>query len=420
MSLKQYIIHVSSRFADTVKCSSSRRGACSVFSASIHSDVGKKRAVPRGKDHIKPFTSNPNNSGSGGNNSNKVRGKFNSNGSFITSNLPIPSANTNRVAGTTTGTTGASNSDVVKDRPFTLPSGDFRPKQSLGQNFLSDQNYVLKIVNELKDSSPGGCQVVEIGPGPGSLTRMLLPRYPNMTAIEIDQRAVAFLNTKLPSLDIKHQDVLTVDWSQLCQQKNGQLNIIANLPYHIVSQVLFCLADSHQSIKQAIVTTQYEVAQRLVAKPNSKDYGILSVVFQLYGSPTLNFKIPPTVFYPQPKVQSALVTIDFTCPHPQLPSVDLRCLKKVIHGAFRQRRKMMRASLKELLTSEGLVLPQKWHTLRPEQLQPHQFIELTIDLYGKKDDSIDISGRKPVWRDSKYNAVDADDDDDVDSDTDDD
>ena len=88
--------------------------------------------------------------------------------------------------------------DDHRDRPFTLPSGQFKPKQSLGQNFLSDQNYVLKICDAFKDSSPGGANVVEIGPGPGALTRVLYPRYPAMTAIEIDERAVAFLGEKLP------------------------------------------------------------------------------------------------------------------------------------------------------------------------------------------------------------------------------
>lgn len=180
----------------------------------------------------------------------------------------------------------------------------------------------MKIVNELVDNSIEGRSVIEIGPGPGSLTRVLLPKYPKMTAIEIDQRAIKFLNEKLPSLNVIHQDVLTVDWPNIAAERDGPVNIIANLPYHIVSQVLFTLADSHKAINKAIVTTQYEVAERIVAKPSTKEYGILSVVFQLYATPRMNFKIPPTVFYPQPKVDSALVTIDFTKPHPGIYSVD--------------------------------------------------------------------------------------------------
>ena len=90
--------------------------------------------------------------------------------------------------------------DEEKDRPFTLPSGKFKPRQSLGQNFLSDQNYVMKICDSFKDDSDKGKNVIEIGPGPGALTRVLHRRYPNMTAIEIDERAVEFLSEKIPGI----------------------------------------------------------------------------------------------------------------------------------------------------------------------------------------------------------------------------
>jgi Ribosomal RNA adenine dimethylase len=90
--------------------------------------------------------------------------------------------------------------DEERDRPFTLPSGKFKPRQSLGQNFLSDQNYVMKICDSFKDDSDKGRNVIEIGPGPGALTRVLYRRYPNMTAIEIDERAVDFLTEKIPGI----------------------------------------------------------------------------------------------------------------------------------------------------------------------------------------------------------------------------
>lgn len=96
----------------------------------------------------------------------------------------------------------SSGDEGPKDRPFTLPAGQFKPKQSLGQNFLSDQNYVLKICDAFADTSSEGHRVVEIGPGPGALTRVLYQRYPSMTAIEIDQRAVAFLGEKLPGVNL--------------------------------------------------------------------------------------------------------------------------------------------------------------------------------------------------------------------------
>jgi len=127
------------------------------------------------------------------------------------------------------------------DRPFTLPTGAFKPKQSLGQNFLSDQNYVLKIVNALTDDSEQGSRVVELGPGPGALSRMLIQRYPNMTAVEIDQRAVAFLQEKLPTLRVLHMDVLKCDWAKMAEERgtyvlsiiNKTCSLVYNSPYNL-------------------------------------------------------------------------------------------------------------------------------------------------------------------------------------------
>lgn len=311
------------------------------------------------------------------------------------------------------------NEETEADRPFTLPPGQFRPKQSLGQNFLSDQNYVLKICDELKDDSEGGRRIIEIGPGPGALSRVLIQRYPQMTAIELDQRAVAFLGQKLPQLKVIHEDVLNVNWPEMAMERNGPISIIANLPYYIVSQVLFSLADSHKAIKQAIVTMQLEVADRITAQPSTKDYGIPSVVFQLYSQPRKVFNIPPSVFFPKPKVDSALLALDFTKPHPRLHTVDGNNLRKVVSIAFRQRRKMMRQSLKDLIVQEGLHIPDKWATKRPEELRPEQFIDLTFDLFGGRDSTANtpldgtttsrsddsnpsqsIYFSKPIWRTS--------------------
>lgn len=131
---------------------------------------------------------------------------------------------------------------------------------------------------------------------------------------------------------------------------------------------------------------QLEVAERICAQPSTKQYGIPSVIFQLYGSTKMNFKIPPTVFFPVPKVDSALVTIDFTTPHRDLHLIEMDHLRRIVTMAFRQRRKMMRQSLKDLLLSEALVLPDRWATKRPEELRPEEFIQLTIDVYGTKDE----------------------------------
>lgn len=306
-------------------------------------------------------------------------------------------------------------SDTPLHRPPTLPSQEFRPKQSLGQNFLSDQNYVLKICNSLVDDSPGGRQVVELGPGPGALTRVLFRRYPEMLCVEIDPRAVALLGGAMPALTVVQSDVLQVDWTALAELRGGPLSVIGNLPYHITSQILFCLLDNHRAVRQAVVTMQLEVAQRIIAPPRCKDYGILSVLFQLYTRPKISFKLPPTVFYPQPKVTSALVTLDFLQPGEGdggvLLGVDPGALKQVLSLSFQQRRKMLRQSLKGLLAQRGLPpLPEEWATRRPEELEPREFVELTRLLFGTAgaaaSGGADDSGGTRVWRRARHGGAD--------------
>lgn len=328
-----------------------------------------------------------------------------------------------------------------------LPKGAFAPKQSLGQNYLSDQNYVLKIVNALEAGATvgasaaraiagesNGARVVELGPGAGALSRVLVERYPSMMAIELDGRAVALLAQSLPALTVLESDVLQVNYKALSEIRGGPLVVVGNLPYYITSQILFSFVDCAPVVRRAIVTMQWEVAQRLIAAPNTKDYGILSVVFQLYASPKVNFKIPPTVFYPQPKVDSALVTIDF--PETREPfDVSARDLRRVITAAFQQRRKMLRQSLKVLLKEAGeqkklgtpsdlssdvevatqecdtddkshsadaVVLPEEWGTKRPEQLAPEDFLTVTELIFGPKQERAD--GETRIWRHSKHGS----------------
>jgi len=276
----------------------------------------------------------------------------------------------------------------------TLPSQEFRPKQSLGQNYLSDMNYIMKIVDVLIDDSKEGSRVVEVGPGAGALTEQLVKRYPDMTAVEIDQRSVELLKERIPEVRVVHSDCLQVNWPAFAKFRGGRLSVIGNLPYHITSQILFTLADSHQFIRQACVTMQYEVAQRICAKPGTKDYGILSVVFQLYSRPQIMFKIPPSVFYPKPKVDSAMMKVDFAGKKPP-QGVKRSDLRQVLKTTFQQRRKMLRQSLKPLLKEHpGVELPEEFATKRPQHLTPEDFVELTKVIFGEQKDTV---GDK-AWR----------------------
>ncbi len=342
-----------------------------------------------------------------------------------------------------------------------LPSGSFRPKQSLGQNFLRDGNTVAKIIKYfvsdasrtvINNDSLDQIRAVELGPGAGALTDTLITTMSDLGSssfqcIEIDPRSIELLSEKHPSLKLNHMDVLQVDYPDMASEEGGPLSIIGNLPYYITSQILFALADaSHfNAVRSATVTMQYEVGLRVVAKPHTKDYGILSVVFQLYADCDLHFKIPPTVFYPQPKVDSALIGLHFIGPdrlRDRLSGVQPQQLRRVLTATFQQRRKTVRNSLKKLLLSEicegdkervdaildssplplteetleareagdkfALMkdLPSDWAKKRPEQLNPGQFVELTRLIYQSQNTDVegvhDRSLGRKVWRKMKH------------------
>jgi ribosomal RNA small subunit methyltransferase A len=333
-----------------------------------------------------------------------------------------------------------------------LPSGSYRPKQSLGQNYLRDGNTVNKILrafhaDAIRDRPTVG-NVVELGPGAGALTDKLVETYGTdiFQCIEIDQRSVGLLTDKHPNLRIQHADVLQVNYPELAKQEGQPLAVVGNLPYYITSQILFALADASHSgaVDCATVTMQWEVAQRMVAKTETKDYGILSVVFQLYADTNCHFKIPPTVFYPKPKVDSALVGLHFLGPvrlRQRLAGVDPVNLRRVVTTSFQQRRKTVRNSLKklardlcqgdadqarELLDAPPLPLPwsvrqameagdafaktqelpANWASMRPEELSSGQFVELTRLFYGPADgnDKEPANLGSKVWRKLKHGS----------------
>ena len=248
----------------------------------------------------------------------------------------------------------------------------FRPRKSLGQNFLTDPNVARKIVGALRAGPEAS--LVEIGPGQGALTGLLMERYPKLTALEVDARAVALLRERFHGLDVRHADVLTVDWAALAEEKGGPLHVIGNLPYNITSPILFGLLDAHTHVREAVLMMQLEVAQRLVAVPRTKAYGILSVAVQLYAKPELLFRVSKNVFFPKPDVTSAVVRLDFS--QMREPDVDPAFLRQVVRTAFNQRRKTLRNSLSRWTRGAGARLPHDWDRRRAEELPPEAFVEL--------------------------------------------
>ena len=251
-----------------------------------------------------------------------------------------------------------------------------RPKKSLGQNFLRDPNTIRKIAAAV--GAPEGAPVVEIGPGTGALTEELLRCYPDLTALEVDERAVAHLRESLPGLDVRHGDVLDTDWAALAEERGEQLWVVGNLPYYIPSPILFSLLDARQHLRRAVVMMQKEVAERLVAVPKTKAYGILSVQTQLLARPSLLFEVSRHVFHPKPSVTSAVVALDFDAPP---LDVDVERMRQTVRTAFGQRRKTLRNSLKPITAGTGWAVPEAFAGRRPEALEPQEFVALTRAIF---------------------------------------
>jgi 16S rRNA (adenine1518-N6/adenine1519-N6)-dimethyltransferase len=249
----------------------------------------------------------------------------------------------------------------------------FRPKQSLGQNFLHDPNMADKIVGALE--APPDAHVVEVGAGTGALTGRLAERYERLTAIEIDERAVEALREEHPAVDVRVEDVRDTDWGALVDEKGGPLYVISNTPYYLTTPILFLLLDARRHLSEAVLTMQTEVAERIVAEPRTKAYGAPSVTLQLFAAPEMLFSVSPHVFTPQPDVGSAVLRVRYGPEH-EPDDLALDDVRPVVRAAFNQRRKMLRNSISAHTEGHGVELPEDWGRLRAEALAPDEFARL--------------------------------------------
>lgn len=248
-----------------------------------------------------------------------------------------------------------------------------KPKKALGQHFLTDETIAARIAATLDDYK--GMPVLEVGPGMGVLTKYLLDYGHDVTAVEIDEESVDYLNQNFPSLHgrILGDDFLKMDLAQV--MGNRQFCVIGNYPYNISSQIFFKVLDYKDFIPCCSGMLQKEVAERLAAAPGSKVYGILSVLLQAWYDVEYLFTVNENVFNPPPKVKSGVIRMkrnDVT----QL-GCDEKLFRTIVKTTFGQRRKTLRNSIRGLLPP-GCVLPdlQVWGQ-RPEQLSVQEFINLT-------------------------------------------
>ncbi len=219
-----------------------------------------------------------------------------------------------------------------------------RPKKFLGQHFLKDQSVAQKIVDALQLDDPT-MPVFEIGPGTGVLTILMMKRNLNLTVAEIDRDSIAYLRLHFPELQnhIIEGDVLRFDWDKISESK---LSVIGNFPYNISSQIFFKILEHRDKVDQVVCMLQKEVADRIASEKGNKVYGILSVLLQAYYDIESLFKVPPGVFFPPPKVMSAVIRLKRNSTV-QLPC-DEKLFKALVKQGFQNRRKTLRNALKRL------------------------------------------------------------------------
>lgn len=229
-----------------------------------------------------------------------------------------------------------------------LAKYDLKAKKSLGQNFLIDLNILNKIVDAAELDETKGA--LEIGPGIGALTQQLAKRAGRVVAVEIDQRMLPVLQETLSGYEhatVVHGDVLKVDLEELFRlhfQESAGVSVVANLPYYVTTPIVMKLLEERLPLDNIVVMVQKEVADRMAAKPGTKDYGSLSVAVQYYCEPKVVCVVPHTVFIPQPNVDSAVIRLKVR-KEPPVAVHDEELYFQVVQASFAQRRKTLSNNL---------------------------------------------------------------------------
>lgn len=256
----------------------------------------------------------------------------------------------------------------------------FKPKKSLGQNFLLDKNIQGKIISSC-GFKPLDI-VLEIGAGAGQMTRIIAPCVKRVYAVELDKSLLPSLEENLSGvLNVKiiNEDILKLDLTKIFYRLKKRIKVFGNIPYYITTPILTKLLESRDKIEEIFITVQKEFAQRMVSGCGSKEYGALSCFVQYYTEPEILFFIKRGSFRPSPKVDSALVRLKVKQSGLLSPLKEKR-LFKIIRSGFNQRRKVLRNSIKVV------IMPEKLGTffsqykidpdIRPEQLSLQDFINL--------------------------------------------
>ncbi len=266
-----------------------------------------------------------------------------------------------------------------------LSKYDIRLTKSLGQNFLTDAN-ILRKITEAGELTPEDL-VIEVGPGIGALTVTLAQQASRVVAVEIDKNLIPALKETtghIPNISVIHEDILKVDINAILQGWNGPVKVISNLPYYVTTPVVMMFLENNYPIERMVLMVQKEVAQRMAAKPGTKDYGALSVGVQVAGTPKVLFQVSRNCFIPKPDVDSAVLRIILN--GKMLEKInDKTIFFNCVRAAFSQRRKTLlnamsgapnwrldKEAIKRLIAAMGLK-----DTVRGEELSVEQFITLS-------------------------------------------
>ena len=230
--------------------------------------------------------------------------------------------------------------DIAATR-YILKAFNLRASKRLGQNFLIDSNVVEKIVEAAEISA--GDEVLEIGPGIGTLTQGLLEAGAKVTAVELDKKLPAVLEKTLAGYEnfkLIQGDILKVDVEEIMPPN---FKVVANLPYYITTQILLTLLEKKLPITKIVTMVQKEVAERMTAAPNSKIYGAMTVAVQFRADVKVAFEVSPSAFLPRPEVTSSVVVCDVR--ESPVKVDDEEFFIKVVRASFGQRRKTLLNSL---------------------------------------------------------------------------
>jgi len=241
-------------------------------------------------------------------------------------------------------------STITIDTKQIVSKYGFKFTKSLGQNFLTDESVLTDIVSgaAVDDND----MVIEIGPGIGTLTRVLLEKAKVVNAVELDSKLIHILEQELKeysNLNLIHNDALKLDYDELIGEEKS-VKIVANLPYYITTPIISHLLTGGYKFKSLTVMIQKEVAERIAAKEDCKQYGALSLLVQYYCDVEVIRKVPPTSFIPQPKVDSLVIRMD-RLDTPKVKPKSIELFFMIIRQSFNMRRKTLWNSLKGLKLS---------------------------------------------------------------------